>query len=508
MPVHANSGLADTNLMTLMSRTRRLAVVAIATALMLAALAGPSGAASNPTTNVIGGSTMSQGTYDASFPWMAGLLRNSNPETFFCGATLIAPTWVLTAAHCKELSVGVEPKSIVIGCVDLLSCSSNHVIPVLASYQHPNWDPEKLRYDLMLVKLAHAPTPATPLPLASTADDPSAGAAALVSGWGIFQSGGSSLSADLRQASLDVLSNASCENEWDNEGLIVPSMICAIHKPAPSRLVCSGDSGGPLQYGGKQIGIVSFGSVASDGKTCTTEAASVFTRVSSYESFVTGFIAKVLAPTVHTLDFPNTLVDDASSVMTVTYRSDGENPVNAGTASVTGDYTIVSNTCVGAVATGSQCTVAIKFDPSANGTRSGVLTVNTDSAGLPAATVKLTGLGYGLLAGKPNLHIKQKGKSKSVGKRLRAAFTVSFLLPGGTTPKACVGPIRASITTPRVKKPTGRSTAVVWTGKSCKGTVVLRLPKRAKHHKVKANLSYAGNLEIGPGSVTRTLRIK
>ncbi len=488
---------------------RRMALAAaICAAMLVGAFSGSAGAADNPTADVIGGTTMNQATYDASFPWMVGVLQSSSPQSFYCGGTLIAPTWVLTAAHCKETSENVEPKYIVIGCVDLLDCTSDHVIPVTASYQHPAWDPDQLRNDMMLVKLAYAPTPATPLPLASAVDDPGSGASANVSGWGIFTTGGSSLSRYLRQAQLDVLSNANCENEWGNEGLITSGMICAIHKPSPSRLVCSGDSGGPLEFGGKQIGIVSFGSVASDGTTCTTDAASVFTRVSAYKDFITGFISKVLAPTVQTLNFPNTLVGGAGAVASVTYRNDGENPVNASGASITGDYAVIDNTCSGSIAVGSSCTVVVRFAPAANGARAGVLTVHTDSAVFPAATVQLSGVGFGKLGPAPNIHVKQKGRGKIKSKRLRTVFTVSFLLPSGTTPAACAGAVRTSVRTPKVKKPTFKSTVVVWNGKSCRGTVVLRLPKRAKHHKVKVTLSHPGNLEMGPGTSSRTVRIK
>ena len=51
---------------------------------------------------LVGGSDAQSGAQ----PWMAALLRNStNPDLppsarQFCGGTLIAPAWVVTAAHC------------------------------------------------------------------------------------------------------------------------------------------------------------------------------------------------------------------------------------------------------------------------------------------------------------------------------------------------------------------------------------------------------------------------
>ena len=46
---------------------------------------------------IIGGTTADR----IEWPWMAGLVYNSsNNDEVFCGASLIAEHWVLTAAHC------------------------------------------------------------------------------------------------------------------------------------------------------------------------------------------------------------------------------------------------------------------------------------------------------------------------------------------------------------------------------------------------------------------------
>ena len=74
------------------------------------------------------------------------------------------------------------------------------------------------------------------------------------------------------------------------------SQICAIHTtPAPgARMACNGDSGGPLLYSTKVIGIASFVS-----RGCSERRPNVYTRVSAYNSWIDGVRAKSILPRRH-----------------------------------------------------------------------------------------------------------------------------------------------------------------------------------------------------------------
>jgi len=99
----------------------------------------------------------------------------------------------------------------------------------------------------------------------------------------------------LKQAALELVGYRQCQSRYDkysagrSERINDNSMICAIEpnfvdgstnkdRPQPeSGTACFGDSGGPLLWGERLIGVVSFGPTSCD----TSHAPVVFARVSS-----------------------------------------------------------------------------------------------------------------------------------------------------------------------------------------------------------------------------------
>ncbi|MBZ5564256.1 MAG: FG-GAP-like repeat-containing protein [Acidobacteriia bacterium] len=118
--------------------------------------------------------------------------------------------------------------------------------------------------------------------------------------------------------------------------------------------------------------------------------------VANYYSNSTNALAIVLQVPTTTVDLSPTslwfdaqLVSTASGAQTVTMTNTGEAPVIITGLIASGDFA-QTNTCGGAVAIGTNCTINVTFSPTAPGTRTGTLTIANNA---PGSTISLTGIG-------------------------------------------------------------------------------------------------------------------
>lgn len=177
------------------------------------------------------------------YPWMAGLV-NFN-YGFTCGGTLIAPDWVLSAAHCVEGAQSAD-FAVFLGKSRLSTVTAADLVSVQSVYIHPNYNPANNDYDIALLRLA-TPSTATPLtnfvtPATSAALTP-VGASATVIGWGTTEFG--NLSDLLLRVQVPIVDPQVCNASYAAYGGVSERMLCA-GLAEGGKDSCQGDSGGPL----------------------------------------------------------------------------------------------------------------------------------------------------------------------------------------------------------------------------------------------------------------------
>jgi hypothetical protein len=91
------------------------------------------------------------------------------------------------------------------------------------------------------------------------------------------------------------------------------------------------------------------------------------------------------------LSFGNQTTGTMSAARTVTLSNGGTGATTISSITASGDFS-ETNTCNGAVAAGGSCTVAVVFQPTATGSRTGTLTVTDNATGSPQ-TVAISGTG-------------------------------------------------------------------------------------------------------------------
>lgn len=232
--------------------------------------------AENPE-KIVGGQVADPNAY----PWVVQLyLDNTFP---ICGASLVAPNWVITAGHCVQMTapnkVRLNPHS------STNPQASTEIIDIEQIFVFPGFDIGSTTYhpDVSLIKLTTPAQSHPAIPIMNQATDLNlidAGDWCKVLGWGSTDQSGTQ-SDLMKESAMEIISPNFCQTAYPGTSMYEQdSTICAGYLSGQTAVGAgSGDSGGPL-FVLKNGEPLLIGVVSGGGSIITTdELPGIYTKL-------------------------------------------------------------------------------------------------------------------------------------------------------------------------------------------------------------------------------------